>query len=124
VLGSNTPQKIVLVTGASSGIGLRTARLFAAQGFRVFGTSRRSRPNGPGIEMLELDGRADASVERCVAEVLARAERIDALVNNAGVEHLGVAEETSLEDARAVLPLDGRWRRARGADAIRAQRPR
>ncbi len=96
-------RRNVLVTGASSGIGKATARLFAAQGFRVFGTSRRSRPNEGGVEMLELDVRSDDSAECCVAEVLARAGRIDILVNNAGVMHLGFAEETTIEEARAVF---------------------
>jgi NAD(P)-dependent dehydrogenase (short-subunit alcohol dehydrogenase family) len=93
----------VLITGASSGIGQATARLFAEEGFRVFGTSRQKHPDEDGIEMLELDVRSDDSVERCVAEALARAGRIDVLVNNAGVEHVGMAEETTLEDARVVF---------------------
>ena len=96
-------KETVLVTGASSGLGRATAQMFAAEGFRVFGTSRRSRPDEPGVEMLELDVRSDASVQRCVAQVLARTGRIDALVNNAGVMHLGVAEETTMEAAHEVL---------------------
>jgi NAD(P)-dependent dehydrogenase (short-subunit alcohol dehydrogenase family) len=98
-----TGERIVLITGASSGIGQATARLLAAEGFRVFGTSRREHPDEDGVEMLELDVRSGASVKRCVAEVLARAGRIDVLINNAGVEHVGMAEETTLEDARAVF---------------------
>jgi NAD(P)-dependent dehydrogenase (short-subunit alcohol dehydrogenase family) len=93
----------VLITGASSGIGQATARLFVAEGFRVFGTSRRKRPNENGVEMVELDVRSDDSVECCVAEVLTRAGQIDMLINNAGVEHVSIAEETTLEDARAVF---------------------
>jgi NAD(P)-dependent dehydrogenase (short-subunit alcohol dehydrogenase family) len=96
-------KKTVLVTGASSGIGAAAARAFASAGFCVFGTSRRPRAGEGGVEMLELDVRSDASVERCVAEVLRRSGRIDALVNNAGVMHMGVAEETSSSDARAVF---------------------
>ncbi len=91
--------RVVLVTGASSGIGRATARAFAAAGARVLGTSRRMLPDADGVEMLRLDVRSDASVRECVAEARARAGRIDVLVNNAGVEHLGMAEETSLEQA-------------------------
>jgi NAD(P)-dependent dehydrogenase (short-subunit alcohol dehydrogenase family) len=53
--------------------------------------------------MLELDVRSQASVEHCVAEILARAGRIDVLVNNAGVMHMDFAEETRIEDARAIF---------------------
>lgn len=93
----------VLITGASSGIGQATARLLAGAGFRVFGTSRRRHPDEAGVEMLELDVRSDESVARCVAEVLARAGRIDVLINNAGVEHVSVAEETTMEEAHVVF---------------------
>jgi NADP-dependent 3-hydroxy acid dehydrogenase YdfG len=80
-----TKVDTVLITGASSGIGDTAARLFAKEGFRVFGTSRRKRSDQDGIEMLELDVRSDESVQRCVDEVLARAGQIDVLINNAGV---------------------------------------
>jgi short-subunit dehydrogenase len=93
----------VLITGASSGIGQATARLFAAEGFRVFGTSRRKRPDENGVEMLELDVRSDDSVECCLAEVLARAGQIDVLINNAGIAPVSIAEETPLEEAWAVF---------------------
>jgi NAD(P)-dependent dehydrogenase (short-subunit alcohol dehydrogenase family) len=103
----NPYQQIVkrnlLITGASSGIGKTTARLFAREGFRVFGTSRRKHPDEDGVEMLELDVRSDDSVQRCVREVLARAGQIDVLINNAGIEHVEIAEETAMEDARAVF---------------------
>lgn len=97
------PARNVVVTGASSGIGKATARLFAENGFRVFGTSRRDHPDEPGVEMLRLDVRSDESVTRCVDEVLTRAGRIDVLVNNAGTMHEGFAEETTIEEAHAVF---------------------
>ncbi|TDD88892.1 SDR family NAD(P)-dependent oxidoreductase [Actinomadura darangshiensis] len=100
--------RVVLVTGASSGIGRAAALMFAERGFRVFGTSRRDRDDEHGVgehgvEMLRLDVCSDASVAQCVNEVLERAGRVDVLVNNAGVMHLGFAEETTLEDADAVF---------------------
>ncbi|WP_193319048.1 SDR family NAD(P)-dependent oxidoreductase [Nonomuraea phyllanthi] len=94
---------VVLVTGASSGIGQATARLFAERGARVFGTSRRARPDGAGVEMLQLDLRSAESVQHCADEVTARAGRIDVLVNNAGVMHEGFAEETTPAEAQAVF---------------------
>jgi len=53
--------------------------------------------------MLRLDVRSDASVAECVSAVVRRAGGIDVLVNNAGVEYLGIAEETPLGDAQAVF---------------------
>jgi NAD(P)-dependent dehydrogenase (short-subunit alcohol dehydrogenase family) len=82
--GTGSAGQTVLVTGASSGIGKMTAQLFAAEGYRVFGTSRNKLSDESGVEMLELDVRSDSSVARCFAEIRARAGAVDVLVNNAG----------------------------------------
>ncbi|HEY8554044.1 MAG TPA: oxidoreductase [Burkholderiales bacterium] len=95
-------QKVVLITGASSGIGRATAHLLAAHGYRVFGTSRRPTADtrAPGVEMLALDVCSDSSVAAAVGAVLERAGRIDVLVNNAGYELGGAIEEVSIEEAK------------------------
>lgn len=99
-----TGSKTVLITGASSGIGRATAAHLALKGYRVFGTSRRpSAATIDGFEMLTLDVTDELSVQTCVAEVLARAGRIDVLVNNAGVDMMGAIEETSLDEAKWVF---------------------
>jgi NAD(P)-dependent dehydrogenase (short-subunit alcohol dehydrogenase family) len=95
--------RTVLVTGASSGIGQATADMFVQAGWRVFGTSRRPRPDWHGVHMLRLDVRSDASVADCVAQVMAQAGHVDVLVNNAGVMHTGMVEETSIAAAHAVF---------------------
>ncbi|WP_163999216.1 SDR family oxidoreductase [Pyxidicoccus caerfyrddinensis] len=98
----NNNGKVVLVTGASSGLGRATAARLVQRGHRVYGTSRQ--PAGEtDWPMLTLDVCSDGSVEACVGEVLAREGRIDALVNNAGYAFIGAVEETRLEDARAQL---------------------
>src|SRR5271165_5342953 len=79
-------QKTVIVTGASSGIGQAIAAHLHRSGWRVFGTMRRPDPDRDGPDALKLDLTSDRSVEAAVAEVLARAGRIDAVVNNAGTE--------------------------------------
>src|SRR2546428_7222444 len=96
-------QKVVLVTGASSGAGQATARLLAQHGYRVFGTSRKPAgvESAPGLEVLELDVRADDSVAACISTVTSRAGRVDVLVNNAGYELAGALEELSMDEARA-----------------------
>src|SRR5262245_9190143 len=96
-------QKVVLITGASSGVGQSTARLLAQKGYRVFGTSRNlaSAEAIPTVEMLGLDVRFDDSVAACVKAVVDEAGRVDVLVNNAGYELAGALEETSIEEAKA-----------------------
>ncbi len=96
----------VLITGASSGIGAATARMFACNGFRVFGTSRSKHPDANGVEMLQLDVRIAESVTQCVGEVLDRAGHLNVLVNNAGVMHEAVAEETSMAEAAEVFEVN------------------
>ena len=96
--------KVVLVTGASMGIGRATARRLSAAGYRVFGTSRRpSSPTLDGFEMLPLDVTDDASAQACITAVLAKAGRIDVLINNAGVDLLGALEETTLPEAEWIF---------------------
>jgi NAD(P)-dependent dehydrogenase (short-subunit alcohol dehydrogenase family) len=95
---------VALVTGASTGIGAVTAAALAAAGYRVFGTSRHADAGGrPGVEMLVLDVQSDDSVAACLAQVQQAAGRLDVLVNNAGLGHNSLVEETSAEQARFVL---------------------
>lgn len=101
---SHPNPKVALVTGASSGIGALTAAALAEAGYRVFGTSRQPEAGGaPGVEMLALDVQSDQSVAACLQQVLSAAGRLDLLVNNAGLGHNSLIEETSLEQARFVL---------------------
>jgi len=67
-----------LVTGASTGIGLATARALRDAGFRVFGTSRRAGVRGPnGVIMLTCDVTDDASVAKLIADVGEKIVRIE-----------------------------------------------
>jgi NAD(P)-dependent dehydrogenase (short-subunit alcohol dehydrogenase family) len=95
--------KVVLVTGASSGIGEAVAARLAKDGHQVFGTSRKGGGTRGGVEMLVLDVCSDASVQSCVEGLLRKAGRIDVLVNNAGYLLSGAIEEATLEEARAQL---------------------
>ena len=98
---------VALLTGASSGIGNATAKALQHAGFRVFGTSRRTATDrADGVTMLTCDVTDDASVAKVVEEVLAKAGRIDLLVNNAGNGLLGAAEESSTAQAQALFDLN------------------
>lgn len=96
-------QKVVLITGASSGVGQSTARLLSQKGYKVFGTTRNPTDAKaiPTVEMLALDVRNDSSVQACVDAVTSQVGRLDVLVNNAAYELAGALEEISLEEARA-----------------------
>ena len=102
-----TDRGVALVTGASTGIGLATAKALRKAGFRVFGTSRKAVSESPaGISMLVCDVTDAASVTRLIDDVLAQAGRIDLLVNNAGIGLLGGAEESSVEQARSLFEIN------------------
>jgi len=97
-------RPVVLITGASSGFGKAAAELLAAEGMRVFGTSRKTKGEKMGgYELLQLDVDSDESVDQCVRRVVDSAARLDVLVNNAGQASLGAIEETSLAESKALF---------------------
>jgi NADP-dependent 3-hydroxy acid dehydrogenase YdfG len=105
-------SKTILITGASTGFGRDTAETLAHAGHIVFASMRdpqgKNREHAQalrkqGIEVVELDVSTDASVERAVKDVLARARRIDVLINNAGVASAGVTEAFTPEQAKVVF---------------------
>ena len=100
-----TTEQVALVTGASSGIGAAAARELVGAGFTVYGTSRKAAAGEErdGVVFLPLDVTDDDSVAGAVREVLDRSGRVDVLVNNAGLGIAGAAEESSIEQARALF---------------------
>ncbi len=95
-------RPVVLVTGASSGIGAAAAALLAARGHTVVGVSRRGAAP-VGVEAATIDIDDDESVQAGVAEVLARHGRIDVVINAAGYGLAGPVETTDLSVARAQM---------------------
>ena len=101
-------EKIALVTGSSSGIGLETSLALARDGFYTFATMRDI---GKGekikecikkeylnIEILELDVDDEESVNKTIKTILEKKDRIDVLVNNAGYGMWGTVEDVSVDD--------------------------
>lgn len=92
-------DKVFVVTGVSSGIGVETMRALYATGGRVFGTARnlakgqkavdeiKSTTKGGEITLIEIDQDSLASVRKGAEEILKQTETINVLVNNAGFEH-------------------------------------
>ncbi|WP_454702873.1 oxidoreductase [Agrobacterium burrii] len=101
-------QKVIVITGASSGIGEATARLLAQKGYRVFGGARD--PNRaksiPGVKFGAVDVTDDASVSSFIDWVLSEAGRIDVLINNAGVSLVGPVENTTPAEAGRVFDVN------------------
>ncbi len=106
-------MKTVLITGTSKGIGLETALTFARAGYKVFATMRN--PNSTSdlknkikaesldISILELNVDSNASVKKCIENILEKHDYIDVLVNNAGIERHGSIEELNLADFKDVM---------------------
>lgn len=97
--------KVVLITGASSGIGRACAEHLHAAGYRVYGASRRSTPTS-AYRSLSIDITDHGQVEQGVATILREAGAIDVLVNCAGSGIAGPVEETPLADAQAQLDVN------------------
>lgn len=106
-------DRVVIITGASSGIGAATARAFAAAGARVALAARSAAPLEqlaaalPGRPLVAPTDVRDAAACRALIErVAAEAGRVDVLVNNAGVGLAGPVADVQPDDLRAALEVD------------------
>jgi NAD(P)-dependent dehydrogenase (short-subunit alcohol dehydrogenase family) len=121
---SQEQSRVVLITGASSGLGRAAAEHLAALGHRVYGASRRPTAEPRPYETIALDVTDDSSVARGVAAVAEAAGRIDVLINNAGVGVAASIEDTTMEEAHWLMETNffGALRMCRAALPImRAQ---
>lgn len=103
-------QKVILISGASSGIGYDTAERLAKQGHKVYGAARRMDKMLPlkdlGVIPIQMDVTDDASMVAGVNAVLKAEGRIDVLVNNAGYGYFGAIENVSMEEARRQIEVN------------------
>jgi len=101
---SSNTQRVIFLTGASSGLGKASAELLASRGYRVFGTSRSadySKVNS--VTMVPMDVTEDDSVNSAVEYVFDQAGSIDVVINNAGCGIAGAIEDTAVDEARALF---------------------
>jgi NAD(P)-dependent dehydrogenase (short-subunit alcohol dehydrogenase family) len=103
--------RVAIVTGASSGLGDRFARVLRAAGAEVVVAARRidrleALAADTGAVPVECDVAVDADLERLVATTLDRFGRIDVLVNNAGISWVGPAEDEPLDEWRRVVDVN------------------
>jgi NAD(P)-dependent dehydrogenase (short-subunit alcohol dehydrogenase family) len=108
-------SKTILITGTSSGFGRDTAETLARAGHTVYASMRDiagvNRPHADalralGLAVVQLDVTDEASVESAVGTVLAKAGRIDVLINNAGIAAAGVSEAFTPDQVRALFEVN------------------
>jgi short-subunit dehydrogenase len=111
-----TLPKTILITGASTGIGFHTALILAKEGHSVYATMRDTSKAGKlqqeaenqntPITILELDVQDEKSINNCVAEILAKEDRIDILINNAGAGFIRTMEQASMDEIQQVMDVN------------------
>ncbi|HET8853001.1 MAG TPA: SDR family oxidoreductase [Ktedonobacteraceae bacterium] len=108
-------EQTILVTGSNSGFGRLTVETLARQGYRVFAGMRAAAgKNAPAAEelhalaqreqlalhLVEIDVTDDASVEQAIKAIIGATDRLDVVVNNAGVSYSGPLEAFTLEQVQ------------------------
>ncbi len=95
--------KVVLVTGASSGLGKALANLLHKKGYTVYGTSRNPNPERYAFTLLRMDVQDETSVQHAINQIVTQCGRIDILINNAGIGIAGPVENLQLSNIKEVL---------------------
>lgn len=109
-------NKVALVTGASSGLGMHVAVMLAKQGYTTYATMRNTAKQDAllalaaeqsvSLQVKTLDVQSSASVNTCVDEIMAESGRLDLLVSNAGAGFIKTTEQASEEEVEWVLDVN------------------
>lgn len=106
-------MEIILLTGASSGIGKQTAEFLAKQGYKVYAGARRVEQmeslKAFGVTPLRLDVTDESSINEAVQTIIQNEGRIDVLINNAGYGSYGAIEDVSLDEAKRQFEVNLFW---------------
>lgn len=110
-MGKNSKNRVALITGSSSGIGLATAVMFARNGINTYASMRSLKKSNTitelasnedlPLQVIQLDVNDDTSVRDAVSKIVTENERIDVLINNAGFGVFGSVEDISIEEMKA-----------------------
>ena len=104
-MGSRFAGKVILVTGAASGIGRRTAERLVAEGALVHGADLVP-VTSDGVTAHRLDVTSEADWQALAESIVRQHGRLDGLVNAAGVIRMGTTAETTIEDFRLVMAVN------------------
>ncbi|NQV76446.1 MAG: SDR family oxidoreductase [Bacteroidetes bacterium] len=109
-------SKVILITGASTGIGLETAIQLAEQGHKVYATMRNLQKRSlldkevekrnVKLHIRQLDVQDEKSITACIAEIIASEQMIDVLINNAGAGFIKPMEQASMEEIQQVMNVN------------------
>ena len=109
-------EKVILITGTSSGIGLETAIMLAEQGHKVYATMRdlnkrsalenEAEKRNAKLHVRQLDVQNEKSIQACVDEIIAKEHRIDVLINNAGAGFIKPMEQASMDEIQQVMDVN------------------
>ena len=102
--------EVILITGASSGIGKTLANFLMSKGYKVYGTTRQpvtqeaelfqTSQNGGFFRMIQLDVRSDESIRKALEYIIGREGALHVLINNAGYGIAGSVEDTTAAEAQ------------------------
>lgn len=95
--------KVILITGASSGLGETIANHLTDKGYIVYGTSRKIEQQTKKFRTLNMDVTSVESISNGIQKIVSEQGRIDVLVNNAGLGIASPVETVSLEDVQRVM---------------------
>ena len=102
---NNKDKKVVVITGASSGIGLTTAKYFASNGYIVYGLARRVF-NEENINSISCDVTNKQQVKDAINQIVKKENKIDVLINNTGFGISGSVENQKLEEIEKIFKVN------------------